>query len=48
MGNHSLQNINFGNENSIGYASSTINGMKMDSFYVEQVEAYNVKYNPKA
>ena len=30
------------------YASSTINGMKIDSFYIDQVEKYNVKYNPKA
>ena len=25
-----------------------MNGMKQDSFYIEQVEQYNVKYNPKA
>ena len=48
IGNQSLQNINLVNDNSMGYASSTINGMKMDSFYIDQVQNYNVKYNPKA
>lgn len=49
MGNHSFQNIMINqNDNSMQYASTT-NGMKVvDSFYIEQVEKYNVKYNPKA
>ena len=48
IGNQSLQNIMMTNNNEQSNYASTAGGLKVDSFYVEQVEKYNVKYNPKA
>ena len=48
LGNQSLQNIIMTNNHENSNYASTTGGLKVDSFYVEQVEKYNVKYNPKA
>ena len=36
------------NNHEQSHYASTAGGLKVDSFYIDLVENYNVKYNPKA